>query len=68
MPPGCIIFEGQGNLKSSSVTVMNPGGVKVEREQNWFDAFVTFMHPASSTLDQARTAFCKRLNCNDNAP
>jgi HTH-type transcriptional regulator, sugar sensing transcriptional regulator len=47
LPPGCIIFEGQGNLKSSSVTVMNPGGVKVEREQNWFDAFVTFMHPAS---------------------
>jgi HTH-type transcriptional regulator, sugar sensing transcriptional regulator len=47
LPPGCIIFEGQGNVKSSSVTVMNPGGIKVEREQNWFDAFVTFMHPAS---------------------
>lgn len=47
LPPGCIIFEGQGKVKSSSVTVMNPGGVKVEREQNWFDAFVTFMHPAS---------------------
>ena len=47
LPPGCIIFEGQGNVKSSSVTVLNPSGVKIDREQNWFDAFVTFMHPSS---------------------
>jgi sugar-specific transcriptional regulator TrmB len=47
LPPGCIIFEGQGTVKSSSVTVMSPLGIKVEREQNWFDAFVTFMHPSS---------------------
>ena len=47
LPPGCIIFEGQGNVKSSSVTVLNPSGIKIDREQNWFDAFVTFMHPSS---------------------
>jgi sugar-specific transcriptional regulator TrmB len=47
LPPGCIIFEGQGNVKSSSVTVLNASGVKIDREQNWFDAFVTFMHPSS---------------------
>jgi sugar-specific transcriptional regulator TrmB len=47
LPPGCIIFEGHGNVKSSSVTAMNSSGVKVDREQNWFDAFVTFMHPSS---------------------
>ncbi len=45
--PGCIIFEGYGNVKSSSVTVINSSGVKIDKEQNWFDAFVTFMHPSS---------------------
>jgi HTH-type transcriptional regulator, sugar sensing transcriptional regulator len=47
LPPGCIIFEGYGKVKSSSITVLNPSGVKIDREQNWFDAFVTFMHPSS---------------------
>ena len=47
LPPGCILFEGYGNVKSSSISVINPIGVKVDREQNWFDAYVTFMHPAS---------------------
>ena len=47
VPPGCIIFEGHGNVKSCSVTAMNSIGVRIDREQNWFDAFVTFMHPSS---------------------
>ena len=47
LPPGCIIFEGHGTVKSSSVTALNSSGVKIEREQNWLDAFVTFMHPSS---------------------
>jgi hypothetical protein len=47
LPPGCILFEGHGNVKSSSVSVINLQGVKIDREQNWFDAFVTFMHPSS---------------------
>ena len=47
LPPGCIIFEGYGNIKSSSVTVINSSGIRIDKEQNWFDAFVTFMHPSS---------------------
>jgi hypothetical protein len=47
LPPGCITVEGHGNVKTNAYTAIFPTGLKYEAEQNWFDAFVTFMHPAS---------------------
>jgi len=47
LPPGCIMFEGHGNVKTEAFTYIGAQSVKCENEQNWFDAFVTFMHPAS---------------------
>jgi sugar-specific transcriptional regulator TrmB len=47
LPPGCIMFEGYGDVKTQAITIISSTGAKHEREQNWFDAFVTFMHPAS---------------------
>jgi HTH-type transcriptional regulator, sugar sensing transcriptional regulator len=47
LPPGCIIFEGYGKVKTKASTFFNPSGTRNYMEQNWFDAFVTFMHPES---------------------
>jgi sugar-specific transcriptional regulator TrmB len=47
LPPGCVTVEGHGNVKTNAYTAVFPTGLKYEVEQNWFDAFVTFMHPAS---------------------
>jgi sugar-specific transcriptional regulator TrmB len=47
LPPGCVTIEGHGGVKTTAYTAMLPHGLKCEVEQNWFDAFVTFMHPAS---------------------
>ena len=47
LPPGCIMIEGYGNVKTKAFTAILPSGLKYEAEQNWFDAFVTFMHPKS---------------------
>ena len=47
LPPACILIEGYGNIKTAASTVITPSGFKSEMETNYFDAFVTFMHPAS---------------------
>ena len=47
LPPGCLIVEGYGEAKTKAYTAVFHSGVKYEAEQNWFDAFVTFMHPES---------------------
>jgi sugar-specific transcriptional regulator TrmB len=47
LPAGCLSIEGRGNVKTKAYTVISPGGLKNEIEQNWFDAFVTFTHPES---------------------
>jgi len=47
LPPGCLTFEGHGEVKTKAFSYVTPTGLKTELEQNWFDAFVTFMHPAS---------------------
>ena len=48
LPPGCIMIEGYGNVKTKAFTAVLSSGLKYEAEQNWFDAFVTFMHPKSN--------------------
>ncbi len=47
LPPSCILFEGHGNVRPTGYTSIAPSGVKFEMEDNAFDAFVTFVHPAS---------------------
>jgi sugar-specific transcriptional regulator TrmB len=47
LPPGCLIFEGHGPVKSQALTTVNQAGYIAEVEQNLLEAFVTFMHPQS---------------------
>lgn len=47
LPPACLLVEGYGDVKTSAYGLLNSSGVKSELEQNYFDAFVTFFHPAS---------------------
>jgi sugar-specific transcriptional regulator TrmB len=47
LPPACLLIEGYGNVKTAAVTLLQSPGFKLEIEQNYFDAFVTFMHPSS---------------------
>jgi sugar-specific transcriptional regulator TrmB len=47
LPPGCLIFEGHGAVKTQAITTVNQAGYRSEVEQNWLEAFVTFMHPQS---------------------
>jgi len=47
LPPGCLIFEGHGDVKTQAITTINHAGYRSEVEQNWLEAFVTFMHPQS---------------------
>jgi sugar-specific transcriptional regulator TrmB len=47
LPPACLLIEGYGNVKTLAVTLLNPSGFKSEIEENYFDAFVTFMHSSS---------------------
>ncbi len=47
LPPGCLIFEGHGVVKTQALTTVNQAGYRAELEQNLLEAFVTFMHPQS---------------------
>jgi sugar-specific transcriptional regulator TrmB len=47
LPPACMMVEGYGDVKTTGYTMHIPQRFKVDIEQNYFDAFVTFMHPSS---------------------
>lgn len=47
LPPACLLIEGYGDVKTTAFAVRLPMGYKSVREQNYFDAFVTFFHPSS---------------------
>jgi sugar-specific transcriptional regulator TrmB len=57
LPPACTLIEAYGDVKTAAYTVCIPSGVwgfhpKFERvqlkfEENYFNAFVTFMHSSS---------------------
>ena len=46
LPPGSVLFEGYGRLKTVVLTSILPSGTKVIQEGNGFDSFVTFFHPS----------------------
>jgi sugar-specific transcriptional regulator TrmB len=47
LPPATLLIEGYGNVKTKQYTSVTLSGFKNKTEINGFDAFVTFMHPAS---------------------
>jgi hypothetical protein len=47
LPPGCMLVEGYGAARTAGFTMMFPNGMKCEIEDLSFDAFVTFIHPAT---------------------
>jgi sugar-specific transcriptional regulator TrmB len=57
LPPACTLIEAYGNVKTTAYTVCIPfavwgiqpefGGSQLKFEENYFNAFVTFMHPSS---------------------
>jgi sugar-specific transcriptional regulator TrmB len=47
LPPACLMIEGYGNVKTNGFTLSHPSGFKSKIEENYFDAFVTFIHPSS---------------------
>ncbi len=47
LPPACILIEGYGSVKTRAYTILAPSGFRHMVETNYFDAFVTFIHPSS---------------------
>ena len=47
LPPACLLLEAYGDVKTVAYTVVPPSGFRSVFEQNYFDAFVTFLHPSS---------------------
>jgi sugar-specific transcriptional regulator TrmB len=60
LPPACILIEGYGNVKTEAYSVIQPSGGKLTAKQNGFDAFVTFMHPASKYSGPGTDGFLVR--------
>ena len=47
LPPACLLIEGYGDVRASEFTLVSPSGFRTVREDNAFDAFVTFIHQES---------------------
>jgi sugar-specific transcriptional regulator TrmB len=57
LPPACTLIEAYGDVKTAAYTVCIPfgvwgihpkfGGSQLKFEENYFNAFVTFIHPSS---------------------
>jgi len=47
LPPSCLLIEGHGNVRTHGFTILHSSGFKSKIEENYFDAFVTFIHPSS---------------------
>ncbi|MEJ2272772.1 MAG: hypothetical protein P8X91_09945, partial [Candidatus Bathyarchaeota archaeon] len=47
LPPGCLIFESYGKVKSGIIDSIVPSGRRNNWQYNGFEAFVTFFHPSS---------------------
>jgi len=60
LPPACLVFEGYGNVKTDAYSIVQPSGGKFSVKQNGFDAFVTFMHPASKYSGPGTDGFLVR--------
>jgi hypothetical protein len=68
LPPACILFEGYGDVKTEALAIVYPSGYKIESEQNYFDAFVTFIHPASKYSGPGTDGIFARDHTSTNTP
>ena len=68
LPPACILFEGYGNVETRGYTVVHPSGFRNEIEENAFDAFVTFIHPASKYTGPGTDGILVRDHISTNIP
>ena len=60
LPPSCILIEGYGNVKTGKYTIKEPSGDTIINEVNYFEAFVTFMHPSSKYTGPGTDGFFYR--------
>lgn len=68
LPPACILFEGYGNVETRGYAVVHPSGFRNEIEENAFDAFVTFIHPASKYTGPGTDGILVRDHISTNIP
>jgi sugar-specific transcriptional regulator TrmB len=68
LPPACIIFEGYGDVKTRALSFIVPSGFKHVVEENYFDAFVTFIHPSSKYSGPGTDGFFYRDSIVTNYP
>ena len=47
LPPASILIKGYGGVKTTKSTLIGASGYQYKNESNYFNAFVTFMHPLS---------------------
>jgi sugar-specific transcriptional regulator TrmB len=48
LPPSCLLVEGYGNIRTDAYKASIPSGFLLKTEGNIFEAFVTYLHPASN--------------------
>ncbi len=60
LPPSALLLEGYGNLKTGTYSIDHPSGYKTTHEYNGFEAFVTFLHPASKYSGPGTDGFIGR--------
>ena len=60
LPPGCLIFEGYGKLRTGISKWQTPNMYIHECEFNAYDAFVTFLHPDSKYSGPGTDGFLRR--------
>jgi hypothetical protein len=46
LPPGSILLEGYGDVKTNTLEMQYPSGYKLWNAYNGFEAFVTYFHPS----------------------
>jgi sugar-specific transcriptional regulator TrmB len=69
LPPACLLVEGYGKVKTKAFSIRLPSGFESAMEYNYFDAFVTFMHPTSKYLGPGTDgAFIRDLVTTTNPP
>jgi len=62
------VLEGYGNIRTGIFEVAYPSGWKQIQEFNYYEAFVTFMHPASKYSGPATVAILARDLVSTNYP
>jgi hypothetical protein len=60
LPPATLLIEGYGNVKTKEYTSVTLSGFRNKTEMNGFNAFVTFMHPASKYAGPGTDGFFVR--------